>query len=247
MKYGIQLYSLREVAESEGAEGVLQMVSEAGYDGLEFAGFYGKTPEEMKKLLDKYGLRGISAHIGANDVKNNLPYIDALGIKYVFVPWVDESNFTDPQKYAAFIKALKEAKCLLDERGVVFGYHNHAYELENGHDYLKQLVDEVDGFKAELDVFWAHVAGVDEVEEMKKLRGSLKMVHIKEAAESDPCEMPEPVVGEGAVNMPGVFTEMKEQALEWAILEVEHYASGERECIMDYLVRSLKNMKKMGN
>ena len=59
MKYGVQLYSLRETAEREGAEKILQMVSEAGYDGVEFAGFYGRTPEEMKELLKKYKLVGI--------------------------------------------------------------------------------------------------------------------------------------------------------------------------------------------
>lgn len=87
MKYGVQLYSLRETAEREGAEKILQMVSEAGYDGVEFAGFYGRTPEEMKELLKKYKLVGISAHIRPEAVEENLPYIDALGIKYVFIPW----------------------------------------------------------------------------------------------------------------------------------------------------------------
>lgn len=45
MLLGVQLYSLRETAEKEGAEKVLSLVSEAGYDGVEFAGFYGKTPK----------------------------------------------------------------------------------------------------------------------------------------------------------------------------------------------------------
>ncbi|MFQ9738758.1 MAG: hypothetical protein ACLR06_14315 [Christensenellaceae bacterium] len=58
MKYGVQLYSLRETAEREGAEKILQMVSEAGYDGVEFAGFYGRTPEEMKELLKNTSLSG---------------------------------------------------------------------------------------------------------------------------------------------------------------------------------------------
>ena len=53
MKFGVQLYSLRERAEKGGAEEVLRLVSEAGYDGVEFAGFYGKTPAEMKELLKK--------------------------------------------------------------------------------------------------------------------------------------------------------------------------------------------------
>ena len=100
MKFGVQLYSLRETAEKEGAEKVLSLVSEAGYDGVEFAGFYGKTPEEMKALLEKYKLTAVSAHIGAAAVEENLPYIDALGIKYVFIPWAGTDTFTSPEKYA---------------------------------------------------------------------------------------------------------------------------------------------------
>ena len=81
MKYGVQLYSLRETAGRDGAEEVLRRVSEAGYDGVEFAGFYGKTPEEMKALLEKYQLVGISAHIRPEAIEESLPFIDALGIK----------------------------------------------------------------------------------------------------------------------------------------------------------------------
>ena len=47
MKLAVQLYSLRVFAEKNGAEETLKLVSEAGYDGVEFAGFYGKTPAEM--------------------------------------------------------------------------------------------------------------------------------------------------------------------------------------------------------
>ena len=88
MKLAVQLYSLRVFAEKNGPEEMLKLVSEAGYDGVEFAGFYGKTPAEMKKLLEKYHLQALSAHIGAAAIAENLPYIDELGIRYVFIPWV---------------------------------------------------------------------------------------------------------------------------------------------------------------
>lgn len=181
MKFGVQLYSLREMAEKQGAEAVLAAVSRAGYDGVEFAGFYGMTPEQMKTLLEKYDLEGISAHIRPEQVKEMLPYIDALGIRYVFIPWVGTEEFETPEKYAALLEAVKEAKPLLDERGIVFGYHNHAHEYADGHDYIGKITDEGD-LKAELDVFWATVAGKDPVAEMKRLSGKLSLVHIKEAA-----------------------------------------------------------------
>ena len=63
MKNAIQLYSLREMIEREGVEAVFEAVSKAGFEGIEFAGFYGLTPEEMKTLIEKYNLNAISAHL----------------------------------------------------------------------------------------------------------------------------------------------------------------------------------------
>ena len=88
MKFAVQLYSLRELAAREGAEAVLRTVSEAGYDGVEFAGFYDLSPQQMKALLEKYHLEPVSAHIGADSVAPSIEYIDTLGIGNVFVPWV---------------------------------------------------------------------------------------------------------------------------------------------------------------
>lgn len=240
MKFGVQLYSLRETAERAGAEEVFRLVGEAGYDGVEFAGFYGKTPEEVKKLLEKYNLRGISAHIRPEAVEESLPYIDALDIRYVFIPWAGTEEFETPDKYAALLGNIAKAKALLEQRGVVLGYHNHAHEFAGGNDYIGKLVADA-GIKAELDVFWATVAGKDAVEEMKRLRGALAFVHIKEAAKEDPAQNPQPIVGEGVVGMEGVFAEAKEQGIPWAVLEVEQYPCKEAE----YLQKSLKNMKKL--
>ena len=240
MKFGVQLYSLRERAEKDGAEEVLRLVSEAGYDGVEFAGFYGKTPAEMKELLEKYKLCGVSAHIRPEAVEESLPFIDALGIRYVFIPWAGTEEFEAPEKYAALLESTAKAKALLDARGVVFGYHNHAHEYAGGKDWLGKFTADA-GINAELDVFWAHVAGKNAVSEMRRLAGRLALVHIKEAAKENPAENPQPVVGEGAVGMEGVFSEAQAQNIPWAVLEVEHYPCGEEE----YLAESLKNMKKL--
>lgn len=240
MKFGVQLYSLRERAEKEGAEEVLRLVSQAGYDGVEFAGFYGKTPEEMKQLLQKYSLVGISAHIRPEAVEESLPYIDALGIRYVFIPWVGTEEFESPEKYAALLQSTAKAKAVLEARGVVLGYHNHAHEYAGGCDYLGKFTADA-GIRAELDVFWAHVAGRDAAAEMKRLSGRLALVHIKEAAAHDPARSPQPVVGEGFVGMGAVFAEAEKQGLPWAILEVENFPCGEEE----YLRKSLENMKKL--
>ena len=240
MKLAVQLYSLRVYAEKNGAEETLKLVSETGYDGVEFAGFYGKTPAEMKALTEKYDLQPVSAHIGAEAIEESLPYIDELGIKYVFIPWVAVEVFGDEKRYANLLRITARAKALLDARGVVLGYHNHAHEFEGGNDYMKKFVEDA-GITAETDVFWLHAGGKDPVSYMKGMGDKLAAVHIKESPAGDPLASPQPVVGEGVLDMSGVFAQAKAQGVEWAILEVEQYPCGEKE----YLEKSLKNMRAL--
>lgn len=240
MKIGIQLYSLREFAKEKGAEATLRLVSETGYDGIEFAGFYDKSPAEMKALVEKYKLTPVSAHMGAEEVEANLPYIEALGIRYVFIAWISTEDFADPKRYEEVLKQTAKAKALLDARGIVFGYHNHAHEFAGGNDYMEKFIADAD-IKAETDVFWLHVGGKAPVSYMRSLGDRLAAVHIKEAPAGDPLASAQPIVGEGVVDMKGVFSQAKEQGVEWAVLEVEQYPCGEEE----YLKRSLQNMRKL--
>ena len=51
-KLGLQLYSVRDFMEQD-MEATLKAVSEMGYECVEFAGYFGKTAEEVKALLQK--------------------------------------------------------------------------------------------------------------------------------------------------------------------------------------------------
>ena len=59
---GYQIYSCREDAQKD-LLGTLKKIKELGYDGVEFAGFYGHTAEEVKAMLDEVGLVAISDHV----------------------------------------------------------------------------------------------------------------------------------------------------------------------------------------
>jgi len=135
---GIQLYSVRDEIKELGVDKVFEILRECGCNTVEFAGFYGLTPDEMKAKLEKYGLRPLAAHIKVDDVEANLAYIDALGIEKIYIPSYprDEMN---GEGYAVFLEKVRAVKALLDSRGVAFGYHNHARELEGGVDMLDKM------------------------------------------------------------------------------------------------------------
>ena len=237
MKLGVQLYSLRNQINELGVEEVLKMVSKAGYSCVEFAGFYGMTPVEMKNLLDKYNLEGISAHIGLNDIESQLDYIDTIGIKSVFVPWVSKEDLAD--KLPEIIEKIKKIKPELDKRGVTFGYHNHNQEYADGADRVQELLSAVPGFYSEIDTYWVKRAGLQPTQKMQQYGKQLYCLHIKEYDKNN--EAINPVVGEGDVGFEEVFKLGNQMGIKLAILEVEGFPCDPAE----YLKRSYENMKKM--
>ena len=241
MKLGVQLYSLRNQIKELGVEEVLKMVAKAGYSCVEFAGFYGLTPKEMKALLDKYHLEGISAHIKIDEIIPQLDYIDEIGIKSVYIPWMSGDDLKNNMD--ALIEKIKTVKKELDKRGVVFGYHNHDQEYKNGEDLVKQLLDKTEGFYSEIDTYWVKMAGLDPVEKMKEYGDRLKCLHIKELKTVGVKTDPNPVVGEGCVGFKEIFDLGRKMRIQRAILEVEGFRCEPAE----YLKRSYENMKKLSN
>ena len=55
MKYGIQMYSVRDLAEKD-LRAALKCVADIGYKYVEFAGFFGHSAEEVRSWLDEFGL-----------------------------------------------------------------------------------------------------------------------------------------------------------------------------------------------
>ena len=241
MKLGVQLYSLRNQIKELGVEEVLKMVAKAGYSCVEFAGFYGLTPKEMKALLDKYHLEGISAHIKIDEIIPQLDYIDEIGIKSVYIPWMSGDDLKNNMD--ALVEQIKTVKKELDKRGVVFGYHNHDQEYRNGEDLVKQLLDKTQGFYSEIDTYWVKMAGLDPVEKMKEYGDRLKCLHIKELKTVGVKTDPNPVVGEGCVGFKEIFDLGNKMGIQLAILEVEGFPCEPAE----YLKRSYENMKKLSN
>lgn len=58
----VQVYSVRDFAEKD-FRGTLQKIKDMGYDGVEFAGLYGNSPADVKKMCEEIGLVPISAHV----------------------------------------------------------------------------------------------------------------------------------------------------------------------------------------
>lgn len=184
-KVGIQLYSVRD-AMKEDMDATLKAIKEMGYDYVEFAGYFGKTAEEVKAILDKYGLECISVHQGPElfweQGQEAIDFLKVIGAKYCAIPWYSVEEFINnwDETMDKFTKLGKQLK----ENGIQLMYHNHDFEFKkiNGETILDKMYATIpnDILKPQFDTCWVHYAGNNPAEYLKKYIGKIEVVHLKD-------------------------------------------------------------------
>ncbi|MBQ8255072.1 MAG: sugar phosphate isomerase/epimerase [Clostridia bacterium] len=184
-KVGLQLYSVRDAMEKD-MEATLKAVKEMGYDYVEFAGYFGKTAEEVKALLDKYGLKAISVHQATDlfekEGKAAVDYLNTIGVEYSAIPWYDKNELYN--NWDETVKKFAEVSKLLKAGGIQLMYHNHDFEFVkvDGEYVLDKLYRTLDAetLMPEIDTCWVHYAGVNPAEYVRKYAGRIKVLHLKD-------------------------------------------------------------------
>ncbi|MBQ9785389.1 MAG: sugar phosphate isomerase/epimerase [Clostridia bacterium] len=183
MEYGLQLYSVRDITEKDLA-GALKSVAALGYKFVEFAGFFGHSAADVRRMLDENGLSVSGTHTGLDDlapdkIDETIAYHKALGNKNIIIPWTDCST---AQKLDAVIALLNEAQPKLAAAGIALGYHNHAFEFEataygiNIHKALEGRTN----VEFEIDTYWVYAAGLDPIAVLERLSDRVRVIHVKD-------------------------------------------------------------------
>jgi sugar phosphate isomerase/epimerase len=230
--FGLQLYTLRDVIESD-PKSVLKQVASMGYKQVEsYEGnkgmFWGMKNTEFKKYMDDLGMTIVSSHCSLDkDFEKKVHAAGEIGMSYLIDPWIGPQKEMDAfkKKAAEFNKAGEICK----KAGLRYGYHNHAYSFEklNGEfpqDILMQNTDPslVD---FEMDIYWVHTSGEDPIKWLEKYPDRFRLCHIKDRKKDVPLhdENQSIVLGEGAIDYPKILKEAKKQGMKYFIVEQERY------------------------
>lgn len=183
-KVGIQLYSVRDHMNQD-FYGTLKAIKNAGYDYVEFAGYFGKSAEEIRAMLDELGLECISVHEGAetylNGGKAAVDFLNTIGAKYSAIPWYPIEKLKGD--FDATVEKFKKTSDLLAEGSIRLLYHNHDFEFQKlGGEYiLDKIYSAMDGkLEGEVDTCWVHYAGIDPSEYLLRYKGQMKVLHLKD-------------------------------------------------------------------
>ena len=183
----IQVYSVRKDAENN-LYGTLKKIKAMGYDGVEFAGLYKHTPEEVREMCADVGLVPISAHVPYLDMvadpEKVLGDYAAIGCKFVAVPYLTEAYRPGTDLFPEVVENVKKIGAVAKKLGMTLVYHNHDFEFMklDGKYALDILYDEVSPelLETELDVCWVNVGGEDPATYLSKFAGRARILHLKD-------------------------------------------------------------------
>jgi sugar phosphate isomerase/epimerase len=242
---GLQVYSVRKEAEKD-LPGVLAQVAQMGYQGVEFAGYYGHEAKDIRKMLDTNGLVCCGTHTQMADLADDklaatLEFNKTLGNKYVIVPWLEPAKTNPRETWMGHAKRLNVLSEKLKPQGMWIGYHAHQHDFEDlggttpwdiiASNTRKDVI-------MQLDLGNCMDGGGDPVMYLRRYPGRAVTIHLKEHCATNPKAM----IGEGDVKWAEVFKLIRTAGTtRWYIIEEEKDAVPP----LQGAEVSLKNLKKL--
>lgn len=218
----LQLWSIQDACKAD-FYGALKKVKESGYDGVEFAGYHGKSAAEVKSYLDELGLQVAASHLSfealQRDFEGTLAFEKEIGNSRIVIPY---ASFQTLEAWHAFIEEMEEVAKKAAEEGFEFYYHNHANELTEipGVDILDEMVQRTKQIDLEVDLYWLADAGVDAFSWLEAHKDRIGLFHMKDMQDS-PRESTE--IGSGVLPMKEYVQITKQIGIPWLIVEQEEF------------------------
>jgi len=226
---GVQLYCVRRELAVE-MESTLASLAEMGFEGVEFADYFGRSAGDLRNLLDSNGLKCCGTHILLDDMlgdslKATVEFNQEIGNEYLIVRWLDEERRSSAETFAQTIGLFNEIADNLEPHGMRVGYHNHDYIFErfNGEMLWNILGDESrDSVVLQLDTGNASMVGVDVYDLLERNGGRTATIHLKPYSTANP----DAFIGDDELDWNRIVDLCSKTAgTEWYIIEYEREAS----------------------
>jgi sugar phosphate isomerase/epimerase len=223
-KVGEQLYTVRDLMKAD-LPGTLRKVAQVGYKEVEFAGYFGRSPAQIKALLKQNGLTSPSSHIGLDILEKDSvrAFADAkaIGHSWVTMPYIPEERRKTVDDWNKIIDLLNQLGPQAKAAGLRLAYHNHDFEIRpvNGVRPLDMMLDKTDPSLVdfEMDLYWVVFGGGDPLDFFARHPHRFAMVHVKDS--SGPPDNKIVDVGKGTIDFKKIFDQSNKAGIKHYFVE----------------------------
>ena len=217
MKKAIQLYSVRDhIKTGEDMLNVLGRVKEIGYEGVEFAGYFGLSAEVLKKRLDELGLKAVGTHMGLENyvpekIEETIRFHKILDCNLIGLGGA-------PTRPGPVLKhtcsILKKANEIAEKEGMRVYFHNHQEEFKPLMGGVIPIEKLKEACYLQLDTYWSFCAGIDNEKFLTENSDRIVHIHLKDGIDAKPLAL-----GKGEADLATVIKTAKKIGLDWVIVE----------------------------
>ncbi len=223
---GVQLYCVRRELARD-FERTMEAVARIGFEGVEFADYFGRSAAELRSALDQNGLKCCGTHIFLTDMlgdrlKETVEFNQTIGNPYLIVRWLDESLRKTPEAFEKTVGLFNQAAEGLRPFGMRVGYHNHDYIFERfGGKTLWNILADGTPRDVVLQLDTGHAArhpGAEVIDLLERNPGRTTTIHIKPYSSENPAAY----IGDDELDWPRIVQLCRTTAAtEWYIVEYE--------------------------
>lgn len=212
---------------------VLKETAEYGYTEIETGSYLGDSADTFLKFCEEIGLRPVAGGIkfseNMDEVKKAIEKVKEINVSYgvVYWPWKVDAPFT-LEDCKTSVEILNKTGEVCRENNLEFCWHNHDnefIEMEEGtpFEYLMKHTDE-DLVKCEMDIYWVKKGGADPLEVLKKYKGRIPILHVKDMAPGEQQAFACP--GNGIIDFAPIFDEAYDQNIMHYFVERDKVVNG---------------------
>jgi sugar phosphate isomerase/epimerase len=224
----IQLYTLRSFGE---LNRILDTVQQIGYRNVETVGSHLEDPEGVRVELDARGLKVSSSHVSLTALRERpgdvVKACRILGFEQLFMPAVPaEEREGDGSYWRKLGRELSDIAERFHDDGIVFGYHNHHWELaakEGAKTALDLIFEEAANSPLawQVDIAWLVRGGADPKELMRRYRNRIVSAHVKDIAPVGQNEDQDgwADVGSGILDWRDLWETARVSGAKWMVVE----------------------------
>ena len=238
---GIQLYTLRNEINRD-VKATIKAVADAGYRQVECYGF--PNADAMITAARENDLAINSTHFDWDSVVNPgqkgvRPFSEVLdgandaGIKHLVIPYLADKNRKTLDDYKLVCERCNAGAEEAKKAGIQLSYHNHSFEfqpLEGGVTGYETMINEFSSdMHFEVDVFWIQVGGEDPVDMIRRLKGRVSQLHLKDLSKSIKTPkysgIPQDAfeeLGDGVIDMEPILNAAQDAGVKSCHVEQDH-------------------------
>ena len=232
MSFGLNLYSIRNLMQTEESFlSAAKRLKAAGYSYLQFSG----SPlgaESIKRVSEETGMPVVLTHMPMERILRDT---DALmqehllyGCKNIGLGMMPVDILLDEARFKKTVEELNRAAEHMEKSGFRFFYHHHHFEFyRHGKETaLGYMLENAPHINFTADTYWMQYGGVDVLSWLKRMKGRIACVHLKDyaiarTADGGLTPMFAPV-GDGVMDFDAILAEMKTLGVEYYLVEQDN-------------------------